>query len=485
MRALLYPALILALLPVALLGDTYAFTEFYCDAATGSNLNGGAPIGGAYPITYASGTWVATTGVFTVASGNPVSDGVTVGDFASVYADGASAPTGFVGRVTARDATTITVSLTAVSGTPPTDGTGNRTVKVGGAWKGPNAADGFPLSFVAATLTNVGGDAPRVNLKSGTDYQISSAITAGNAGPIRFQGYTTTVADGGRFTLDAQANAIVPLTISGTNVDLADAIITVSAGSGSNAGLTLSAAGVYVRRVVVHGARGAGFNLTSGALVVESEAYDNNKSNTAATGGFIMNASNGAMVIRSISHDNAGSNSSGFEIKSTGSCVGCIADSNGGDGFRLSPATPVRIVSFDAYNNAGAGVHLANTAAANYYLENGNLVKNTGYGINGSGSGARSGAVINCGLGSGTQANGGTTTGLKSMAEIGSVTYTADALPWTDAPNGDFRVTLAAAKNAGRGAFTQTATSYSGTVGYPDIGSAQHQSVAGGGTRVY
>jgi len=37
-----------------------AFTEFYCDNTAGSNLNGGAPIGGVYPITYTSGSWVAS-----------------------------------------------------------------------------------------------------------------------------------------------------------------------------------------------------------------------------------------------------------------------------------------------------------------------------------------------------------------------------------------------------------------------------------------
>jgi hypothetical protein len=62
----------------------------------------------------------------------------------------------------------------------------------------------------------------------------------------------------------------------------------------------------------------------------------------------------------------------------------------------------------------------------------------------------------------------------------GNVTYANDVTPWTDPANGDFRISLAAAKGAGRGTYTQTAASYAGTVGYPDIGAAQ--STGGGGS---
>ena len=38
--------------------------------------------------------------------------------------------------------------------------------------------------------------------------------------------------------------------------------------------------------------------------------------------------------------------------------------------------------------------------------------------------------------------------------------------------NGDFRINLTAAKGTGRGTYMQTAASYTGTVGYPDVGAA-------------
>lgn len=67
-----------------------SFTEFCCRSG-GSNLNAGTRTGNttvpgtSANFTYASGSWVSGTGVFTVASGNPQSDGVAVGDFVSVY----------------------------------------------------------------------------------------------------------------------------------------------------------------------------------------------------------------------------------------------------------------------------------------------------------------------------------------------------------------------------------------------------------------
>ena len=95
---------------------------------------------------------------------------------------------------------------------------------------------------------------------------------------------------------------------------------------------------------------------------------------------------------------------------------------------------------------------------------------------------------MNCGFGAGTSANtsGTTTTTAQVAFDItGSVTYASNAIPWVDAPNGDFRITLTTAKGAGRGVFTQTQSSYTGAIGYPDIGAGQHLESGGGGTRSY
>ena len=217
-----------------------AYTEFYCQT-TGSNLNAGSGTSDAAAFTYASGNWVAGTGVFTVASGDPLSDGVAVNDYASVYADGATV-TGFVGKITARTTTTITVSLTIKSGTAPTDGTGTRTLKVGGAWKGPNGAEAFPFGFVAGnSMAGTTGQVTRVNLKSGTAYSVTAGMvhTALN-GPTVFQGYTTTPGDLGKATIDGGTSGASYSIVSGTSnfIKLADLIFQNNGASGSTVGIS-------------------------------------------------------------------------------------------------------------------------------------------------------------------------------------------------------------------------------------------------------
>lgn len=461
-----------------------AFTEFCCRSG-GSNLNAGTLTGNATEpsttaaFTYASGTWVQSTGVFTVASGNPASDGVAVGDFASVYADGATVGV-FIGRVTARDATTITVSLTAKGGTAPADGTNTRTLKIGGAWLGPNAASGFPLNVVQATLTNVAGDAPRVNMKNDATYSVTAAVSHSQAGPIAFQGYTTAYGDLGRAILDGGTGGTgYNLATFGTTKILVADLIFANNGASSGGDLVTATSGsVLFLRCVAHDSRSNGFSVDNGMLV-ECEAYACNKNGFGGTGGFKTNS--GQVCIRCIAHDN-GATGGGFVA--TGGAVhylyiGCISESNGGPGFTTSVTTRVTYLSCDAYNNTGAGI--SNTGSTPVlYFENCNLVKNSGWGIDGTAT--EMGAIVNCGFGAGTQANSsGNIHTMDSTVEIGSVSYASNVTPWVDPANGDFRITLATAKGAGRGTFTQTAASYAGAIGFPDIGAAQHLEAASGG----
>jgi len=201
---------------------------------------------------------------------------------------------------------------------------------------------------------------------------------------------------------------------------------------------------------------------------------------SGAFGGFSSSTGGSIRLLRCISHDNNGTGAVGFSVANGTFLTGCVADTNNADGLIVVGATAqVCIEGFEANNNGGDGIELANTAVSNILIENCNLIKNGGSGINGSGSGERVGLVANCGFGSGTQANtSGTTTGLKSMVESGSVNYPADKTPWVDPTNGDFRINLNEAINTGRGSYTQTQGGYAGTVGYPVIGAAQVAKVA-------
>lgn len=457
-----------------------AFTELYCQT-TGNNLNAGSTNTDAATLTYAGGTWVTTAGgVFTVASGNPSSDGVAVGDFASVYTTAGATIATYISRVTARDATTITLSATAISGakTNPSTTGGATTCKIGGAWQGPNAAVSFPFGFITNAMVNTSSYKPRVNFKSGTNYAITAAMTHSLTNVV-FQGYTTTVGDGGRATIDGGTSgaSYILLSVTGERNVFEDLVFANNGATGNaNGVVSTSVNTTEFCRCVFHDMRGAGAQL-AGCVTNECEFYTNNKNGDAASGGLIVQSPVGAHI-RSVFHDNTGYGV--YVSTSTAAFINCIFDTNTTSGAGLNGNNVCGFFSgCDFYNNASC-VDLS-LNGANAVLANCNLIKSSGYALK-----IQTGYpvhLINCGVGSGTMANasGLYNTGIFApVIEEGTVTYATDTAPWTDAANGDFRINLAAAKGAGRGSFMQTSASYTGAIGYPDIGAAQHVDSGGG-----
>lgn len=460
-----------------------AFTEFCCRSG-GSNLNSGTRTGSSTvpgtgaDFTYTSGTWVNATNTFTrLDAGSFITDGISVGDFASIYPDAATV-TPCVSRITTVGATTLVLSATARSGAAPIDGVADTSVKVGGAWKGPNAASGFPFNFMAAACTNVAGNAVRVNFMNDASYSITAAMTHTLVGPTFFQGFTSAYGDLGRATIDGgtAGASYVLLTVSGSGVDRTfclDLIFQNNGATGSATGVNFGNSGrSLIKRCVVNSVRGIGLHVQN---AVECEAYSCNQSNTANLGGFSAQTT-GQFLDRCISHDNSGSNNNGFYNGGAGECVliYCIADTNGLHGFYDNNNTiTTKIINCDSYNNGGDGWRTI-TASGTVFFENSNFIKNGGYGINVS-TGTRIGLAINCGFGSGSQANTSGTINVAAgqIEEIGTITYASGVTPWVDPANGDFRINLGNAKGQGRGTFTETAASYSGTIGYPDIGAGQ------------
>jgi hypothetical protein len=451
------------------------YTEFYCDPVNGDDHNGGAPIGGVYPIAYTNGAWNAGTGVFTPVSANPQTDGVTVGDFAAVFTDGNVTPS-FVGRVLARDATTITIDVAAVfMGVAPGTAASGITCRVGGPWKS--------LPFVAAaTLSSlaVSNVFPRLNLRNNATHNVSgSTLNTNGWTRCTAQGYSTTPGDGGKAIIDEQGSVRIVWSNGSSNAVFKDLVIVNSASSGTDDGFTNAGVGCHFENVVVHGMRGRGFNNT-GANVTHAgcEAYDNNRSNTANFGGFATSATAG--YLRSIAHDNGGSNGHGFVSTASSNLwmlMDCIAESNGGAGIFMSSGAHIVARGCDLYNNGGAGLDMSTAGTAPGLIENCNFLKNGTYGIKG-GTFQNSLLVQNCGFGRGTQANASGDVS-SPVGVLSSVIYAADVTPWVDPANGDFRISLAAAKGTGLGTFTETAASYAGTIAFPDIGAAQHREVSG------
>ena len=455
-------------------------------------MNGGALNSNAEPATTpvysaTNGGWNSGTGVFTPTSGDP-SATVTVGDFASVFLDGATTPV-FIARVTARTTTTVTVSTTVKVGTAPTTAGTGISINVGGAWLGPTGTVGFPFNFVTGALTNTALDNTRINFKNDQTYSITAAISTPSIDQgCFFQGYTSTFGDGGKATLtDSSAGASYVLLNMQYNFQssVEDFIFDGNGTTGSADGVGATR-GFICRRCIFKNMRGNGINGAFGSVplqLIECEAYGNNLSNTSGKGGIQSNIP--LVCVRCYSHNNTGSNVRGFS-SGAGCYIDCIAANNGAQGFIIASNGNGLVMSgCDSYNNGGAGLESNNSNLT--YVENCNFVKNGGYGVNFFSTLGRAAYFINCAFGSGTQANtSGTfnTTG-SSRVEVDTVTLAANVTPWVDPANGDFTINLAAVEGAGHGEFLQTVgsagTSVGGTIGYPDIGAAQHQDTGGGG----
>lgn len=483
------PLLIALLWPAFALG---AFTEFYCNYSTGSNMNGGSDANTSPSYSATNGGWNSGTGVFTPTSGNPSASGVSVGQFAHVFADGGTTPT-FIGRVTAVSSTTVTVSTTAKSGTAPgTSGTGI-SINVGGCWKGPNGGEDFPLDVITNAATDTSGNHVRVNMKDTATYAISASIVPNQAGPITVQGYTSTVGDGGRATIDGSTNTIV-LLAPGTTCDgweFADLIFSNNGTSGSNNGVTIQSgcSNIGFFRCKFTTLRGYGLSMCGGdGVVTECEFTACNGANSFSGGGALL-GSNNTTFRRCCFHDITGSNSLGIYVTTSGTIDRCIFDtiaSGGGDGsggIYWRSGAQLAITTSDFYNCSIGLSSYHDVGAGNYCLiENCNFTKNAGYAIAlNAGSVKAFGRIINCGFGQGTEANSSGKYNSATQLHFdmtGEVLYTSNVSPYSDAANGNFTLTSSQAKNAGRGAF---ATGLTSTVGYPDIGAAQHQDSGGGG----
>lgn len=433
-----------------------AFTEFY-SVSGGDNTAAGSTTGAAV-YTATNGGWDATTGVFTPASGNP-SATVSVGMFASVYIDGATVAV-FVGRVTAVDATTVTVSLTVKSGTAPTTNANARTIKVGGAWAQPAAADPFPVTFFKKELVNAAGEMPRLSA-SGT-WTVSAAL-AMTAGALRIEGMTAAAGDGGMLIIDGGGSSINLLNPAASGNQIVNVTMRNTL---SNASVPVSNA--LYRRCRFTNIGLSGINGTATSRFEECEFDNCNTTNTAAHAGYVGRA---ATFIRCKFHDNVGSNNAGASINTSQAVfMGCVFY---GNVLGLSSSISQNLQNCDFYNNT-TGISMV---GIQINLENCNFAKHSGTAV-----AVPSGTVViclnKCGFGSGADANGTDVQAASAtvfVENLNPITYTSPTSPWRDPANGDFTIVASQAKNAGRGTFLKNGAIDTVMVGYPDRGAAQHQ----------
>jgi hypothetical protein len=470
-----------------------AFTELYVQPG-GSNLNAGSTTGNAAAFTYAGGTFVRATGVYTPASGNPLADGVTVGMLVSTYTTAGATQAGLVAPVTNVTATNFTVSTTALSGATAnvSETAAAATAKVGGAWAGPSGAVAFPFNFVAAAMV-VGNNPPRVNIKGGTTYEITAAMTHSLNGPVTFEGYTTTPGDGGlaKFGGDSASPSTpyVMLTVSGSTVTRKN--LWFDDNGGTTAGQTVNGMvditgtgnkGVRCRYTNAYrdGLRVAGGGYQS----VEEELYDNQRDDASAHGNLL--------VTEEATFDSLSSYYNGSMAgKTDSSCVVVSADSTEPVVF-LNPIFKnagahciemtgnhhaVTCVNGIFYKPAQHGIHTAGAAAtgsANRFKNNIFIGGQLGVSAQNASQRAEHEITNNAFQG---QSTGQVDTDINSSFVTGSISLSAD--PFVDGENGDFRLNMTAGLELlcqGRASFLLNTTNLSGagnTVGRPDIGAVQ------------
>ena len=450
----------------------------------GSNMNPGASDGtGEEPtaarLTNTNGGWDSGTGVFTC-SGSPDLSGLVVGWLATVALDADTTPTSnqfSQGRIASFDNTAKTVTLTGLVllGTGAATGASGRTLRVGGACLGPTGAGvSYPINFA----TGKGGTDPiRINLKNDATYSVTAGVTtSGGNNSIRIQGYTSTFGDGGKFVLDGGTSgaSYTLLTVSGNNTELYDAEIRNNGATGNALALSVTGALCDLFRVTVHDVRGSGVSIGSfRTMWTECLTYSCGQANASGAGGWSLSGTAPHMFVRCVARDNTLSNNNGWNLNNSIPTLlrDCIADSNGARGFNFITNVGIRVLTgCDAYGNVGDGFGDVHTSGnKQVFLTDCNFVANGGYGINlAGGTSTANGRFENCGFGSGTAANtSGATNSLGDTRVDGSVTYDSGQTPWNDPANGDFTVTLAAAKGRGTG------LNFSPTVSYPDRAAAQ------------
>lgn len=489
------------------------FTEWFCVKAEsgGTNVNAGSTTN--TPVfNQTGGNFTNTTGGFAKAGAN--FSGVTVGMWASVYVDG-SIVTPFVGRVVLVDDVNDFMLITNIAGfgTKPTDGTGNRSCRVGGPWYGPYGTatytDGFPLDAIENRATNFPSLPPRVNMKDDHDYIITSNVVRNIRGYVRFEAFHDIPGDAGDvypwrmaniyadtntavmfyqpFVNSGNFNEYRYLNISGGGTNSNGAIHTnmvSSTGSGS----------VWYRcrfhrswegGLVIGGASGIG-----NQLIVECESDRNNINGANATGGFM--ASQDSTWVRCWSHDSnwrGDTDADGWYVDASAEIVtfrDCISSGNAGRGWQFTGSTIfLDMTGCAAVSNGNFGM---SWTASSFSITNGSTVNLEGciyvgntWGLVGPTQTNSPFAVraLDCAF----FGNGGTFSNFNSQVFVNNITLTSQ--PFIDPINGNFGLN----DTAGGGAalrykpkfFTQGTNWTHYTTNYLDVGPAQATNSASSG----
>lgn len=182
-----------------------SFTNFYLIAgsAGSADINAGSTIGAAVGGPATSGSWTNATNTFVAASGTPFAS-AAVGDYVSIYADGATVTTYVAQIVTKVSSASVILSSTIKYGTAPTDGANNRSAVLGGSWNTEQvlAAGGLASTTVPqSTKINIKGN---LTITANRIFSMAGATTT----PLWFSGYNTNPNDLDNDTTNSLAKPI-------------------------------------------------------------------------------------------------------------------------------------------------------------------------------------------------------------------------------------------------------------------------------------
>lgn len=496
-----------------------ADTKFYCQpTAMDGNLNAGSTTNDAAHFQVDAATWTSATRVLAVGAVDMSS--VAVGDFMSVYTNGAPR-THYVALVIATNETlnTITLSATADSGTPPADGTVN--ARGGGAWKGPDTDHAmFPWGFVENTLTNASGDPIKVYYKFATNMVIAG-VTHSFAGPVTWEGYSETPGDGGMSIIDGSlvvdGTPFVMLTMEGgghtfKNLWFRNNYAAPQAGAQStgnhivrldshqNYFFNCKISGAYRGCIYLSGSGGSGGNFVVKSLIFDGQ-YDDANNFALVDGdeeGTLLRCviSGSGRILRAGA---SGTQSAGIDLGNASgepiNIIECIIADTMGDGiFASASSANANILNCNfvrtGLSGTGDGVDLqtvSQTSINLWVIENSIFEHAAGYGIRNDAQAPGYPFVVNCGFFGNTN---GTTLNVNASFITNSITFTAS--PFVDSVNGDWRLNNTAgagadARGAAANGFLIDTTEYSSgasTVGHRDMGAVQHEDEGGGGVAI-
>jgi hypothetical protein len=389
---------------------------------------------------------------FTVASGNPVSDGVAVGDIVSVYTiAGASVATCLI-RVTSRTSTTIVGVVIAGAAANVSASAAASTAIVGGAWDGPVSTTAFPFNFAAATMLDASNNPPRVNFQNGTTYEITAAMTHSLPGPTKFEGYASAAGDFGRAKFGGDSASpttpYVMLTLSGAGCTLK--YLWFDDNGGTTAGQTVlgmldvTAPSTTLDACWFSNAYRDGVRIAGGASRLERcGAWDNQRDDASAHGNYLVTEECSFVLCWSDYTGSPGTDSSGWVIGADSTepvtFDHCSARRGGAHGIEMTGnhnAVSARYCNFT--DNAQAGVHGAWAAATAQvvFLSRCLFANNGTWGVSAQNATQRTIRVSRCAFWS--NASGEVEGDINPSGVTGSITLTND--PFEDRANGDFRL---------------------------------------------